>query len=143
MRRFVSKNNLLSRDDRILLLRTELPYDGELSSLFLEMESEFPVKIDSAKLDLRSREGIPSILREVVDKFSFSDKKVILPLILDDAVSLLLRSIFTNSPDFLIISGRLHLVLNRIENLVAPFIEIPLEEILALCGSGCEEVGTS
>lgn len=138
MRRFVSKNNLLSRDDEILFLRTELPYDRELADLFFEMESEFPVKIDSVKLSLRKREEIPKTLREIVEMFGSRREKVILPLILDDTVSLLLRSIFTGSPEFLVISGRLHLVLDRIENLVAPFIEIPLEEVLALCGEGCE-----
>lgn len=132
MRRFVSKNNLLSRDDRILLLRTGLPYDEELYSLFFEMESEFPVQINSAKLNLRSREEIPAVLREIAERFSLRREKVILPLLLDDAVSLILRSIFTGSPDFLIIMGRLHLTLGRIENLIAPFIEIPLEEVLAL-----------
>lgn len=142
MKRFVSKNNLLSRDDHILVLRTELPYDEELSSLFFEMESEFPVKIDSVKLSFYSREDIPEMLREVVEMFSFRGEKVILPLVLDDAVSLLIRFIFTGSPEFLVISGRLHLVLSRIENFVAPFIEIPLEEILTLCGSKCGEVGT-
>lgn len=142
MRRFVSKNNLLSRNDHILMLRTELPYDKELSSLFFEMESEFPVSIDSAKLGFHSREEIPEMLREVVEFFSFRREKVILPLILDDVVSLLMRFIFTGSPDFLIISGRLHIALSKIENFVAPFVEVPLEEILALCGDRCREVGT-
>ena len=138
MRRFVSKNDLLSRDDEILLLRTELPYDKELTDLFFEMESGFPVKIDSVKLNLSSRDKIPEALREVVGMFGSRHEKVILPLVLDDAISLLLRSIFTGSPDFLVISGRLHLILDRIENFITPFIEMPLEEVLALCGEECE-----
>lgn len=141
MRRFVSRNNLLSRDDEILFLRTELPYDDVLSDLFFEMESRFPVRISSSKLSLNSRERIPEVLREALRMFRSRDEKIVLPLVLDDVVYLLLRSIFTGSPDLLVISGKLHLALRRIENFIAPFSEIPLEEAIALCG--CEVEGPS
>jgi len=133
MKRTVSKYCLLSREDEILFLRTKLPYTGALFDLFMEMESKFPVKISSMDLDFKSRDEIIDLLREVSTNLISSKEKVVLPLILDDAISLLLRSIFTGSPDFLIISGRLHLLLNELSNFVAPFIEIPIEELSVLC----------
>jgi len=140
MRRAVSKYNLLSREDNILFLRTRLPYAETLFDLFMEMESKFPVKVSSMYLDFKSRDEIVDLLREASRKLMFSREKVVLPLILDDAVSLLLRSIFTGSPDFLIISGRLYLLLDELSNFIAPFIEIPIEELSALCGGSRHEV---
>jgi len=121
MKRTVSKYSLLSREDNILFLRTKLPYAEILFDLFMEMESKFPVKISSIDLDFDSRDEIVDLLREISRNLISSREKVVLPLILDDAVSLLLRSIFTGSPDFLIISGRLYLLLNELSNFVAPF----------------------
>jgi len=140
MRRTVSKYGLLSREDSILFLRTKLPYAGILFDLFIEMESKFPVKISSIDLDFKSRDEIVDLLREASRNLISSREKVVLPLILDDAVSLLLRSIFTGSPDFLIISGRLYFLLNELSNFVAPFIEIPVEELSVLCGGSGYEV---
>lgn len=141
MRKYVSKHNLLFRDDSILFIETNLDYNDDLFNLFMEMESKFPVNVSSIKLDFAIGGNLIPFLRNTIEKFGFESRKVILPLLLDDIAALFLRAVFTGSPDFLVISGRLYVALKRIDNFVVPFAEIPIEEISVLHKGRYEEAG--
>ncbi len=131
MRRSVSKYNLLTRKDELLYVRTKLPYDNILWELFQEMESEFPVRIETTYANVEISEDLWNYLYEIAED-SAEERKVIIPLILDDVVALFLKFIFRGSPNILIVKGRLFLAMREVDKVITPFVEIPIEEAWAL-----------
>ena len=131
MRRSVSKYGLLTRKDELLYVRTKLPYDDILWELFQEMESEFPVRLDSTYVNVETAEDLWNSLFEIAEK-SLNERKVIVPLILDDVAALFLKFIFKGSPSILIVKGRIFLAMRKIDKAVTPFVEVPIEEAWAL-----------
>jgi len=134
IRRAISRYKLLSRNDDIIFLRSGLKRDDLLWDLFSEIESEFPVSIREEKLPPHTDlwEAILVLLKE---EEGIDNGKVILPLLLDDAVGLLLRFIFTGSPSLLVLRGRILLALREVPGYISPFVEVPVEELLALSES--------
>ncbi len=134
IRRAISRYKLLRRDDNIVFLRSGLKRDDLLWDLFSEIESGFPVSIREERLPPYADlwEAILAFLKER----EASDGKVVLPLLLDDAVGLLLRFIFTGSPSLLVLKGKVFLALREVLGYVSPFVEVPAEELLALAESG-------
>ena len=132
MKRSVSKHGLLRRDDRILYIRTLLPYDGVLWDLFSEMESPFPVILEVMRLEVGHPLDLWGEVLNLSRNTSSGDVKVVLPAILDDLASLFLRFVFTGSPDLLLLGGRVFIAMREIRNLISPFIELPIEELWSL-----------
>ncbi len=133
IRRTISRHGLLRRDDSIIFLRSGLKRDGVLWDLFSEIESEFPVSIREERFQSSGDlwEGISRFIKRRGE----SDDKIVLPLLLDDAVGLLLKFIFTGSPSLLLLRGRVFLALKEVAGYISPFVEVPAEELLAVSGS--------
>ncbi len=140
IRRTVSRYGLLERKDRIIFLKSGLPRDLLLLDLFKEIESKFPVTISVERLPPSSGlwDGILTFLKHA----RVGDAKLVLPLVLDDAVALLLRFILRGTPNILLIKGRVFVGLRHVDGAISPFVEIPLEELLAL-GESEPELRTS
>mgnify|MGYP000433296909 CR=1 FL=1 len=134
MRRAVSRYGLLKRDDSIIFVRTGLPRDPVLWDLFYEMEREFPVTIDQVVLNVADVGELWSSLPDLSREVESERGKVVIPLLLDDVVALFLRFIFTGVPDILMLRGKLYLVLREVKEFISPFVEVPLDELLALSG---------
>ncbi len=139
MRRSVSKYGLLTRRDRLLYIRTGLPYDSVLWELFQEMESEFPVTVESTYVDVETSEGLWNSLYETVEE-SHKGKKLVIPLVLDDVVALFLKFIFQGSPSIFIAKGRVFLAMREIDRTIIPFVGIPIEEAWALLTNKIDNV---
>ncbi len=135
MERTVSKYNLLKRDDSIIYINTNSPYNKVLRDMFLEMESNFPVNIQELscrEITERETKFRWEWLSDVA-RFSMGhDNKVVVPIILDDVIALFLRFIFSGSPEILFLHGRLFLATRAISKVVSPFIELPIDEVSSL-----------
>ncbi len=135
MERAVSKYNLLERDDNIIYIHTDFPYNEVLYGMFLEMESNFPVKIKELSCREITKGSIKFRWGWLSDVARFSiehDEKVVVPILLDDVIALFLRFIFSGSPEILFLRGRLFLATKSIRKVVSPFIELPIDEVLSL-----------
>jgi len=135
MERAVSKYNLLERDDSIIYIHTDFPYNEVLHDMFLEMESNFPVKIKEFSCKEITKRSIKFRWKWLSDVARFSmerDEKVVVPILLDDVIALFLRFIFSGSPEVLFLRGRLFLATKAISKVVSPFIELPIDEVLSL-----------
>lgn len=130
IRRSISRYKLLRRDDEIIFLRAGIKRDDILWDLFSEIESGFPTSVAEERIG--SSSDLWDGIMEHLKRGHESERKVVVPLILDDVVGLLLRFIFTGSPRLLVIRGRVLLALKVIPNYVSPFVEIPMEELSAL-----------
>ncbi len=136
IRRTISKYRLLERVDSLTYLSLGWPYESTLADMFLEIESNFDVEVRfegcEGPLNLSESIKCPENRWDRLIKAlrSFRYEKAVIPLLLDDVVALYLRSIFLG-PSILVLNGRLYLSLKETKA-VAPFSEIPMDEILSL-----------
>ena len=159
LRQTVGRFSLLKEDDKILLALLGFETEKPAIDLFLEMERDFPgvmiscLACDEKSIDIVKEFGIrleeslslrhstrwdliieaskQSVLRARDKNFT----KVVIPLLLDDAVGLFLFGVLRNCYPALVINGKVLLGGNATEPpVVTPFFRIPSEEIMLLEG---------
>ncbi len=139
IRRTISKYRLLERVGKVTYLSLGWPYEKVLADMFMEIESKFQVEVTfsgckDSPLSLKEAFKCPSGRWERLVKALRSvrwEGKIVVPLTLDDVIALYLRSIALG-PSIMVLKGRIVLDLKEEPNVVTPFSEVPLDELLSL-----------